>query len=128
MRSCGTTAGRPPIRVARTAPPLTAPDNADRPQNVRDEWRYYSMCTAYSMVDPPHSETGTPVICFNPYLETTLTDVDGTASNCMTCRRLAAWPNFSTPYRASGDIAPDDPQYFGNDLKLDFLWSVTRAH
>lgn len=53
--------------------------------------------------------------------------VDGVQSNCMTCHQLAAWPNFSTNYQANGSVSPDDPAIFTGNLKLDFLWSVTRA-
>jgi len=77
---------------------------------VRGAFRSYDMCTAYRMLDGATVDAP-PVVCFNPYLETGLTDVQGTASNCMTCHRLA----------------DADPQYFSDNLKLDFPWSVTRA-
>jgi hypothetical protein len=85
------------------------------------------MCTAYAMVKPEGDPDGTPIVCFNPYLETGLAGIDGVQSNCMTCHQLAAWPNFSTSYQASGLVLPDDAAIFGQSLKLDFLWSITRA-
>jgi hypothetical protein len=110
-----------------TPDPEASPGGDDRIPAVKREFRNYAMCTAWSMNGPPESTTGTPDVCFNPYLETGLTGLDGTQSNCMTCHQLAAWPNFSTSYQANGFVSPDDPSIFGDDLKLDFLWSVTRA-
>ena len=86
------------------------------------------MRTAYSMTGPPEIPSAPPQVCFNPYLETGLTGLVGTESNCKTCHRLAAWPDFSTPYQASGMVSPDDPTLFSDNTKLDFLWSVARAH
>lgn len=108
--------------------PDTPPFGDDRTVRVRGEWRNYEMCTAYTMTGPPETATAPPQICFNPYLETGLTGLAGTESNCQTCHRLAAWPDFSTDYQASGLVSPDDAAIFGDNTKLDFLWSVTRAH
>ncbi len=107
--------------------PDRAPGGDYRTARVEGVWRNYEMCAAYSMVDPPGSESGTPIVCFNPYLETGLVGLDGTHSNCMTCHQMAAWPNFSTDYVANGFVSPSDPA-FAESLKLDFLWSITRAH
>ncbi len=110
-----------------TPTPDASPDGDFRPDAVRREFRNYAMCTAWSMNGPPESETGTPEVCFNPWLETGLQGIDGVQSNCMTCHQLAAWPNFSTPYQANGFVSPDDAALFGSSLRVDFLWSVTRA-
>jgi hypothetical protein len=110
-----------------TPAPDASPDGDFRIPAVKREFRNYAMCTAWSMNGPPESETGTPDVCFNPYLETGLPGLDGIQSNCMTCHQLAAWPNFSTNYQANGFVSPDDPAIFTGNLKLDFLWSVTRA-
>ncbi len=110
-----------------TPTPNASPDGDFRIPAVKREFRNYAMCTAWTMNGPPESETGTPDVCFNPYLETGLPGLDGVQSNCMTCHRLAAWPNFSTNYQANGFVSPDDPAIFTGNLKLDFLWSVTRA-
>jgi hypothetical protein len=107
--------------------PDASPNGADRTRHVEGEWRNYEMCTAYSMTGPPETASAPPVICFNPYLETGLTGLVGTDSNCKTCHRLAAWPNFSTAYQANGLVLANDPALFSDNLKLDFLWSVTRA-
>lgn len=106
--------------------PDQSPDGDFRPASVKREFRNYNMCTAWSMNGPPESETGTPDVCFNPWLETGLHGIDGVQSNCMTCHRLAAWPGFATGYKANGFVSPDDP-IFADAVKLDFLWSVTRA-
>jgi hypothetical protein len=106
--------------------PNASPAGDDRIAGVKREFRNYVMCTAWTMNGPPESLTGTPQVCFNPYLETGLPGIDGVQSNCMTCHQMAAWPNFSTNYQANGFVSPDDP-LFGASLKLDFLWSVTRA-
>jgi hypothetical protein len=106
--------------------PDVSPDGDFRPASVKREFRNYNMCTAWSMNGPPESETGTPDVCFNPWLETGLEGIDGVRSNCMTCHRMAAWPGRSTEYLANGFVSPSDP-IFANSVKLDFLWSVTRA-
>ena len=95
------------VLVVADARPLTRSATI-APLGLQGVWRNYEMCTAYSMVDPPGSETGTPIVCFNPYLETGLTGLDGTHSNCMTCHQMAAWPNFSTDYVANGFVSPSD--------------------
>ncbi len=123
---------------------------ADRPEYVARAWANYNMNTAYFMVEPPGDPHGTPVVSFNPYLETNLkgtyTTEDGrevswtgVTTNCMTCHRMAAWkqnpnagrsdePNHLTPgYRNNGFVDPGDPYIFGSYTKLDFLWSLTRA-
>lgn len=110
-----------------TPTPTESPGGDFRIPGVKREFRNYAMCAAWTMTGPPESETGTPDVCFNPYLETGLTGLDGVQSNCMTCHQMAAWPNFSTNYQANGFVSPDDPAVFSNNLKLDFLWSVTRA-
>lgn len=106
--------------------PEASPGGDFRPASVKREFRNYAMCTAWSMNGPPESETGTPDVCFNPWLETGLEGIDGVQSNCMTCHRMAAWPRADAVYRANGYVSPDDP-VFANGLKLDFLWSVLRA-
>lgn len=106
--------------------PEESSGGADRTANVKDEWRNYDMCTAYSELQPAGPDQGQPVVCFNPYLETNLAP-QGQYSNCMTCHQMAAWPNFSTAYTFNGFISPDDPTLFDCNTKLDFLWSITRA-
>jgi hypothetical protein len=106
--------------------PDESPGGDFRTSNVKDEWRNYDMCTAYSMLETTGPSAGQPVVCFNPYLETNL-GPQGRYSNCMTCHQMAAWPNFSTQYTFNGRISPDDPTLFDCNTKLDFLWSVTRA-
>lgn len=106
--------------------PDEPPGGDFRTSNVKDEWRNYQMCTAYSMLETTGPNAGQPVVCFNPYLETNL-GPQGKESNCMTCHQMAAWPNFSTQYMFNGRISPDDAELFDCNTKLDFLWSITRA-
>jgi hypothetical protein len=106
--------------------PDQSPGGDFRTDNVKDEWRNYDMCTAYSELQTTGPDVGHPVVCFNPYLETGLAP-QGQFSNCMTCHQMAAWPNFSTAYTFNGHISPDDPTLFDCNTKLDFLWSITRA-
>jgi hypothetical protein len=106
--------------------PGESADSDFRTADVKDEWRNYDMCTAYSELHTTGPDTGQPIVCFNPYLETNLAP-QGKDSNCMTCHQMAAWPNFSTEYMFNGRISPDDPTLFDCNTKLDFLWSITRA-
>jgi hypothetical protein len=113
---------------------------ADRPASIPSPWNNYNMNTAYYMVSPPGKlQGGTPLISFNPYLETNLvgtlkTEVGakdsitwyGDFSNCMSCHRMAAWQN--STYIPNGNIDPADPVLFSQNTKTDFLWSIpTRA-
>lgn len=122
-----------------------SPDNqnpvfgADRPATIESPWSNYNMRTAYYMVAPPGTEQGgEPLISYNPYLETNLTGKTPTAlgdsvkwygvfSNCMSCHRMAAFPN--SFYAPNGFINPADPFRFSKNTKTDFLWSIpTRAN
>ncbi len=126
----------------RTDDPLVG---ADRPRSIRAPWSHYNQVTAYFMT-PKNDPKGQPWVAFNPYLET---DLAGTAkmpggvqvawtgvdSNCMSCHRMAAWkpkPDGSghlTPgYVPNGFVDPASPFFFEGYTKLDFLWSLTRAH
>lgn len=129
--------------------PLDPVYGRDRPSSIPRPWSHYNMDTAYYMVAPSDLKDGTPLIAFNPYLETNLQGTVATAdgrkiewtgvdSNCMSCHRMAAWKpnpdpqpgqsNHRTPgYRPGGLISPDDPEIFAGYTKLDFLWSLTRA-
>ena len=79
---------------------------SDRPISIPSPWSNYNMRTAYYMVSPPGQEKGgEPLHSYNPYLETNLsgkvpTSVLGDSikwygvfSNCMSCHRMAAYPN-----------------------------------
>ncbi|MDQ2772762.1 MAG: hypothetical protein M3Y54_19945 [Bacteroidota bacterium] len=110
----------------------------DRPKSLPAPFRNYNMLAAYYMVAPANTRTGgQPLIVFNPYLETNLTGYlkrgqdstqwFGVFSNCMSCHRMAAWPN--NQYTSGGYVDPGDPDFFTGKLKTDFLWSIpTRAH
>jgi hypothetical protein len=105
--------------------PDVGPFGSDRPTVVGGVWRNYLMETGLSM-DVPREYDGTPNSIFNPYLEARF--IGGLGSNCMTCHRQARWtadgdPGFTV---TRGTPRPDDPM-FQNALKLDFLWSITRA-
>lgn len=111
------------------------------PTSVRAPFNHYAMCTAYSMtVDPVNSQTGKNVLCYNPYLETGLTGVDGVHSNCMSCHGVAAYgnnpnnggtpanaPNYPAKFNApnayiSVSVAADDPVYYNCNTTTDFSW------
>jgi hypothetical protein len=105
--------------------PDVGPFGSDRPTVVGGVWRNYLMDTGFSM-DVPREYDCTPNSIFNPYLEARFSG--GLGSNCMTCHRQARWTVDGTPgfTVTRGAPAPDDPM-FQNALKLDFLWSITRA-
>lgn len=119
---------------------------ADRPKTIKSPWNRFNMRTAYFMTSPADDPKGTAFIGFNPYLETNLTDVaqisngdsvrwSGVHSNCMSCHRLAALKADTTdrfgisspPYWPDGYIDKGDSTFFAGRVKLDFLWSLTRA-
>lgn len=115
-------------------------NGADRPKTIKSPWNNYNMNTAYYMVSPPDKmQGGTPLISFNPYLETNLigtlsSEVGskdtitwyGAFSNCMSCHRMAAWG--PSTYIPNGNIDAANPVLFSNNTKTDFLWSIpTRA-
>jgi hypothetical protein len=117
--------------------PDNPPFGSDRPSTIPKPWNNYQMRTAYFMVMPPgQRQGGTPLHSFNPYLETNLrgyfriSPMDsirwtGVFSNCMSCHRLAAFPD--NQYAPDGFIDKGDAFLFGGKTKVDFLWSVLRA-
>lgn len=121
--------------------PMDPVSGADRPKSIQSPWNNYNMNTAYYMVSPPGKlQGGTPLISFNPYLETNLIGTlskqvgfrdstitwYGVFSNCMSCHRMAAWG--PSTYIPNGNIDPADSVLFSNNTKTDFLWSIpTRA-
>jgi hypothetical protein len=120
------------------------------PASIPKPFSNYAMCTAYSMTtNPPNSLTGQNVLCYNPYLETGLTAVVGTQSNCMSCHTAAALgnnpnnppapnppqtglayvqgnPNYPSFLNMSDYISPADPNdsnfYYACNTKTDFSW------
>jgi len=115
------------------------------PQNIAKPFNNYAMCTAYSMTtNPPNSLNGQNVLCYNPYLETGLSGVVGTQSNCMSCHNTAAYgsnpnnlaytntnsvqpnPNYPSFLNMSDYISPADPNdsnyYYACNTKTDFSW------
>jgi hypothetical protein len=71
---------------------------ADRPASIPAPWNNYLMTVAYAMQQPD----GSPLVAFNPYLETSLfgpgpganepnmAPWTGVGTNCMSCHRRAA--------------------------------------
>jgi hypothetical protein len=115
------------------------------PQSIAKPFNNYAMCTAYSMTtNPPNSLTGQNVLCYNPYLETGLSGVVGTQSNCMSCHNAAAYgnnpnnlpvtgtnfvqpnPNYPSFLNMSNNISPTDPNdanyYYACNTKAEFSW------
>ncbi len=109
---------------------------AGRPASIQPKWRHFLMDTTLSGMTPTENDGG-PKICFNPYLETGITN--GAISNCLQCHDKAAYgpkPEID-PYDlgilgrdgktlASGTTY-DDSKYFSNRVRTDFLWSVADA-
>lgn len=115
------------------------------PASIHAPFNNYAMCTAYSMTtNPPNSLSGQNVLCYNPYLETGLSGVVGTQSNCMSCHSTAAYgnnpnnlpvtntasvqsnPNYPSFLHMSDYISPSDPNdsnyYYACNTKTDFSW------
>jgi hypothetical protein len=115
------------------------------PSSIPKPFNNYAMCTAYSMTtDPANSLDGKNVLCYNPYLETGLSGVVGTQSNCMSCHTTASYGNNPNNLPVTGTnfvqpnpdypsflnmhnfISPTDPNdanyYFACNTKTDFSW------
>lgn len=109
---------------------------AGRPGSIQPRWRHFLMDTTLSGRTPAENDAG-PKICFNPYLETGITN--GAISNCLQCHDKAAYgpkPAID-PYDlgilgrdgktlASGQ-AYDDSTYFRNRVRTDFIWTIADA-
>ena len=96
---------------------------------VQGPWRNYAMCTAYSMVVPATDPKGKPVVCFNPFLETSPGIPDGIDSNCMSCHGTARWPGnnnggYPATYLPNGYIQFNDPTWFATQTRTDFAWAI----
>ncbi len=109
-------------------PPNSFPGSTDgMTANVKGPWRNYATCVAYSMVVPYNDKNGKPVVCFNPFLETS--QVDGLNSNCMSCHGTARWPAtnktfYPQTYLPNGYIDFGDPAWFGGQTRTDFAWAI----
>lgn len=113
-------------------PPNSFPGSVDGMPDatkIKGPWRNYAMCVADSTVFPVTDPKGKPVVCFNPYLETGVTD--GLDSNCMSCHARARLPVRSSRYPATylpnGFIDLADPAIFGRATKLDFVWAIENS-
>jgi len=111
-------------------PPNKYPGSVDGMiSKVKGPWRNYAMCNAYSML----ASTGKPVVCFNPFLETSPGIPDGLNSNCMTCHGSARFPgnnNFpgtqvGYPPKYPYPLNFNDAQLFGTQTQTDFAWAIT---
>jgi hypothetical protein len=111
-------------------PPKNFPgSDAGLTANVKGPWRNYATCVAYSMVVPYNNPNGKPVVCFNPFLETSPGIPDGIDSNCMSCHGTARWPGnnnggYPATYLPNGYINFNDPKWFGNQTRTDFAWAI----
>jgi hypothetical protein len=114
------------------------------PSSVPAPFNNYAMCTGYSMtINPPNSPQGANVVCYNPYLETGLTGINGVGSDCMSCHIVASYgnnvnnppnppapgagPNPSYPlFSGSSYISVNNPQddvaYFDCNTTTEFSW------
>ena len=100
---------------------------ANRPDELRGEWRNYLMQAAFDD-QKPRADDGQPHICFNPWLEARFPDGGqggGTASNCLSCHRRASYPlvSFLPVTRGDPDLK-NDPAYAAGRLRTSFLWSL----
>jgi hypothetical protein len=111
-------------------PPNNFPgSNAGMTANVKGPWRNYATCVAYSMVVPFNDPKGKPVVCFNPFLETSPNIPDGINSNCMSCHGTARWPGnnnggYPATYLPNGYISFSDPKWFATQTRTDFAWAI----
>lgn len=111
-------------------PPKSFPGSTEgMTANVQGPWRNYATCVAYSMVVPYNDPNGKPVVCFNPFLETSPGIPDGINSNCMSCHGTARWPGnnnggYPATYLPNGYINFSDPTWFGDQTRTDFAWSI----
>lgn len=107
--------------------PANGPFAADRPREVRFEWRNYLMQVAFD-AEKPTAVDGGPHIGFNPWFEARFPDGGhggGTTSNCMTCHHRASYPpvNSLPVTRGRADLVKD-PAYASGQLRTSFLWSL----
>jgi hypothetical protein len=95
------------------------------PANIKPPFNNYAMCTADSMtINPVNSTSGTNVLCYNPYLETTLSGVTGTNSNCMSCHATAGFGN--NPNNFEGTANPSYPLFSGTNW-TDYIYFTNTA-
>jgi hypothetical protein len=116
-------------------PPNSLPGSIDDmpdASKVKDPWRNYAMCVSDSMVVPATDPKDKPVVCFNPYLETSQTD--GLDSNCMSCHAMAripiadSTPNVYPPTYLPNDLVDlGDPAIFAGETKTDFVWAIPQS-
>jgi hypothetical protein len=102
-------------------------DNLPDSSKVKGPWRNYVMCIADSIVVPSNDRNGSPVVCFNPYLEPGL--AEGISSNCMSCHARATVPGAPYPgtYHPNGWIDPADATVFSGQTKTDFVWAIQNS-
>ena len=122
-----------------------------QPKQLAKPAAHYAMSIAYQMISPNQpvtggSNTGKPMIAYNPYLESdfsastfgtsrAVTDPNtgvawtgqvGVETNCMTCHSMAS-VNFGsgagTSYGTTFYVSLDDPMFDGT-VQTDFLWSI----
>jgi hypothetical protein len=103
--------------------PDSGPYSADRPppNKLSGVWRHFLMNTTYSM-ETPREFNGEPHACYNPWLETAFSD--GMSSNCMSCHRLATYPETEFIPVPRGKVPPDQATFKGK-VKTDFLFSIS---
>lgn len=103
------------------------PFAADRPDDIRSEWRNYLVQVAFD-TDSPRAPDRGPHICFNPWFEGRFPDGGqggGMVSNCMACHQRASYPPvpFLPVTRGAADLARD-AAYGPGRLRTSFLWSI----
>jgi hypothetical protein len=107
-----------------------------RPKELKGAAANYAANAAYVMTTPNNSPSGSPMFGYNPYLESgfgpstfTVTKNSnpsykyGMQTNCMNCHGLAI-PSPKGYYTTAQYLDMKDKNYFGNEVQLDFAWSV----
>jgi hypothetical protein len=98
---------------------------------IRPPFDNYELEIGYDFMTPAGNSTGLTNRAFNPYLEAEFNEQAfsrpgqrGIESNCMSCHRAAAWPERTARFIANGLIESDDPFFFSNNIKTDYVWGI----
>lgn len=100
---------------------------AGRPKRIDPKWSHFLMDTTLSGMTPFEKDGG-PKICFNPFLETAITN--GAVSNCMQCHGKAAFnPKSKIDAYDFGILGRDGRTLAsGNDgVHTDLIWSIANG-
>ncbi len=95
--------------------------------NVKQEWRNYSMCANYLQTKGVSSTEMD--ICYNPYLETAFGVEAGLESNCMSCHgRAIVGGKSGYPKDYKKPIDFNHGPYYENATSTDFSWAIADSN